>query len=278
MINSTEKQRIEAALQQFGLNSRDAEIYLHSLQVGPASVQRLAHDLGQNRVTVHSAVEKLIELGFLFESRRGKRRLVVAESPDMLHRLVQKRKSELDMLADSAKQISKLLSSVRKTGQSVPTVKFYEGVEGLKKMLEETLSAEGEVLVFTYVDIFSQLLSPHYLESYYIRRAKKGIRARLIFPLGDFGRRVHKRAEEFKMKIRFLSPDIQWRSGIFCWNDIVAIQSFTEGRVTCTIIENEDIAFFFRKVIYELCWEQALPLKTIEKNIKQKPLDPSRAA
>ncbi len=264
MLNTADQQRIEAALGQFGLTGREAEIYLHCLQSGPATVQRIARELGQNRITVHSAVEKLIEEGFLFESRQGKRRLVVAESPDVLQRLVQKRRSELDTMADSAKQVSKLLASLPQMGGSVPSVKFYEGVEGLKKMLEETLSARGEVLVFTYVDLFSELLTPSYLEGYYIRRAKKGIHTRLIFPLGDFGRRIHPRAEEYKMKIRFLPPEVQWKSGIFAWNNIVAIQSFTKGQVTCTIIENDDIAHFYRTVIYELCWQQASPLESLD--------------
>ena len=59
------------------------------------------------------------------------------------------------------------------------------------------------------------------------------------------------------MDIRFLPAGVQWKSGIFSWNDVIAIQSFTEGKVTCTVIRNEDIAHFYRSVVYELCWSQA---------------------
>jgi len=127
-------------------------------------------------------------------------------------------------------------------------------------MLEETLNAQGEVLVFTYVDLFSKLLNSSYLEKYYARRAAKNIHTRLIFPLAEFGKKTNAKANQYKMQIRFLPPDIAWKSGIFSWNNVIAIQSFTEGKVTCTMIENEDIAHFYRHVIYELCWKQAKAL------------------
>lgn len=260
MLTSADTQRITTVLRQFGCTPRDTQIYLYALGTGPISVQQLAKGLRQNRVTVHSAVEKLIEHGLLYETRKGKRRLIVAEEPAILHRLIQQRENELSGMRANVEYVTKLLASIQRTDQSVPSVKFYEGVDGLKKMLEETLGATSEVLVFTYVDLFAKLLNPRYLENYYAKRAKKGIRTRLIFPAGEFGKRVHAKAAEYKMQIRFLPPEVQWKSGIFSWNNIVAIQSFTEGRVTCTIIENDDIAFFYRHVIYELCWKQAQPL------------------
>jgi len=262
MLTTAEEQRVASVLKHFGCNQREVEIYLHSLQVGSASIQELANGLKQNRVTVHSAVEQLIDQGFLFETRKGKRRRIAAEEPDVLHRLLQRKQNELQVLKAEIPSIATLLSSVQRRSESVPVVRFYEGVEGLKKMLEETLSAKGEVLVFTYVDLFSKLLSPAYLEGYYRRRADKGISTRLIFPLATFGKRVNSYATKYKMQVKFLPRELAWKSGIFAWNNTVAIQSFAEGKVTCTLIENEDIAHFYRSIIYELCWQQAKPLKS----------------
>lgn len=261
MLTSSDTQRITAILKQFDCNSRETQIYMHSLAVGQVSVQQLAKQLNQNRVTVHGAVDQLIEKGLLFETRKGKRRLIAAEEPKVLYRLWQQKQAELELTKTNLDYVTKMLSSLQRPDGSVPTVKLYEGVDGLKKMLEETLNAKGEVLVFTYVDLFSKLLSPSYLEKYYARRAEKNIHTRLIFPLAEFGKKVNAKAKQYKMQIRFLPPGITWKSGIFSWNNVIAIQSFTEGKVTCTVIENEDIAQFYRGVIYELCWKQAQSLK-----------------
>ena len=54
-----------------------------------------------------------------------------------------------------------------------------------------------------------------------------------------------------------MPEDMEWKAGIFSWNDSIAIQSFTEGKFTCTIIENKDIAHFYQKILFELSWKQA---------------------
>ncbi len=258
-MKTADRTRIIDHLHILGCNDREAELYLQALTLGPSTVQELARHVRRNRVTVHSAAQQLIEKGLFFETRRGKRRLLVAEEPMGLLRLLKKKEEEWNRARQNMEHIIPLLTGLQTADVSVPTVKLYEDVDGLKRMLEETLTAKDEVLVFTYVDLFSQLLEPAYLERYYARRAAKGIPARLIFPTGPFAERTIPHAKEHRMEIRTLPPPAAWKSGIFCWNDTLAIQSFTEGRVTCTLIENRDIAHFFRAIIFPLCWAQAKP-------------------
>jgi len=260
MLSSSDLYRVIALLKQFDCNEGEAKIYVESLKMGPASVQEIAKKMKRNRVTVHSAIEKLIDKNLLFETRKGKRRLIAAEEPDILYRILQKREGEMKLMKSSLDYVTGLLESIQPSNQSVPTVKLYEGVDGFKKMLEETLESKGEVLVFTYVDLFSELLNPDYLVDYFERRAKKGIHTRLIFPPCDFAELVNKKAEEYNIEIRLLPKHFKWKSGIFSWDDSVSIKSFTEGTLTCTIIENKDIAYFFQTVVFNLCWEMAEPM------------------
>jgi hypothetical protein len=124
-------------------------------------------------------------------------------------------------------------------------------------MLEETLMARGELLVFSYVDLFSKLVGPDYLAHYFELRGKKGVHSRLLFPPCPFVDRVLPTQKRDLAQIRTLPKTITWKSGIFSWNDCLALLSFTEQKLTCTIIENPDIAHFFRTVIFEMCWRQA---------------------
>lgn len=250
----TDVRRIIAQLEQFGCNEREAKIYVRLLAMGPSSVQEIAKQVKGHRVTVYSATEQLVKKGLLYETKRGRRRLLAAEPPDVLYHIVQQREHELHVLKSNLDHVVGLLKPMQTHDTSLPAVKLYEGVDGFKKMLEETLSARGEVLVFTYVDLFSRLIDPDYLEHYFERRAKKGIRTRLIFPPCTFAQRVNKRAAAYKIQVRLLPPELVWKSGIFLWNDCVAIQAFTEGKLSCTIIENKDIAHFYRRIIFELVW------------------------
>lgn len=260
MIPKSDLYRITALLKNLECNPRETEIYVKSLTIGSSTVQDLANQLGQNRVTVHSAIQQLIQKGLLYETRRGKKRLIAAEEPEVLYKILQRKENELKTLKLNLDYAVRLLENVQNQDRSKPTVKFYEDTDGFKKMLEETLSAKEEVLVFTYVDLFSKLIDPDYLENYFERRAAKGIHTRLIFPPCAFAERVNKKSKEYKIQIRLLPSEWKWKAGIFSWNNVTAIQSFTEGKITCTFIENADISFFYRKMIFELCWQAARPI------------------
>ncbi|MDO8648723.1 MAG: helix-turn-helix domain-containing protein [Candidatus Peregrinibacteria bacterium] len=251
--------RIVADLTRLGCNERESKIYVQCLQLGSASVQQIASKLGQNRLTVHSAVGQMIKKGFLFETRKGKKRLIVAEEPVTLLRLVHEREQDVANLRGNVEHLVSVLSSLQSTDRSIPTVKLFEGVEGFKRMLEETLSARGEILVFSNVDLFSRLVGEEHLEKYFRRRARKGIHTRLIFPPCSFADRVAKRSKEFKIQVRLLKTAAQWKTGIFSWNDCIAIMSYTEQKLTCTIIENRDIASFFRNINFDVIWKHAEP-------------------
>ena len=260
MISPAQRVETVRALALFGCNPRESAIYLKLLELGPTSVQELARALKQNRITVHSAVEQLVAKGFIYESRRGRRRIIGAEEPVVLSSIVSRREQELTILRDNVGDLIRLLSTVRRPESSAPTVKLYEGKEGFKRMLEETLEARDGVSVITYVDLFAHWLTPAYLEEYFRRRAKRGIHTRLIYPPSKFGERVNRRAREYRIEIHTLPPELEWRAGVFSWNDSLGIQSLTENRLTCTIIENRDIAHFWRTVVFPLLWRATRPL------------------
>lgn len=260
MLSKIEKNRVIAELRNFGCNETETGIYLQCLQLGPSTIQEVAHTLNMNRVTVYSAVENLMKKGILFETRQKKKRLVAAESPDIFYKLLQTQQNELKVVENNLHYSVELLNSLVMTSRSIPTVKLYEDVDGFKRMLEDTLTAKGELLVFSYVDLFSKLVGVDYLVDYFVRRAARNIHTRLLFPPCDFATLVNKKAKEYKIEVRILPPELRWKAGTFMWNNNISLLSFTESKLTCTIIENEDIAYFLRNVVFEMCWGKGNPI------------------
>lgn len=260
MIRPTDHLRIIEFLKHFDCNTREAETYLQCLQLGPATVQEIAHKMKSNRITVHSTIEQLIQKGLLFETRKAKKRLIASESPDILHRLLQRRLNEIKLIEHNLDYVIKVLHTVHPSHHYLPTVKLYEEIDGFKKMLEETLTAKNEILIFTCSELFSQVLPADYIEDYYKRRAETGVHTRVIYPAGEFASRVAKDAKKYNLDIRVPAAKINYEAGIYLWNNSVALKSFKEDKVTCTIIEHEDIANFFRNIVYEQLWSQAKPV------------------
>jgi sugar-specific transcriptional regulator TrmB len=257
MLTKTDVNRITEQFRYFGCNPRETKIYLQCLHLGPSSVLDIERSTRGNRVTVHNYVDQLLEKGLLYETRKGKRRLIVAEEPSVLSQLIQKKENEMTLARKNMEYVTKLLTTVHTPDHSIPTVRFYEGVEGFKRMLEESLTADRELLIFQYVETFAKLIGYEYLDHYLQRRAKKGIHTRLVMPGGTWTNHLIKTAKEYKNDVRVLTAAAPWKSGFFLWRDVVSLLSFTEGKLTCTIIENKDIADFFRTIIFELAWKEA---------------------
>lgn len=261
MLSSADKLRVIAYLKNFGCNSHETLAYLEMLAMGTTSVQELSRKLKRNRVTVYYAVHQLIKKGLLFETRKGSKRFIVAEDSDILSKLVTQKEHELNTVQENLPYISKLLHSIHVDQHEPTTVKLYEGAAGFKKMLEETLSAEKEILVFSNMVLSKiHLLGEEYFENYFKRRAEKHIHTRIIYPSNPFADKMNQRKEEYKIDMRVLPQDERSGSGFYLWNNTVAILSLEEDKRSCTIIENRDVAHFFRNNIFDYLWEQAKTL------------------
>ena len=137
-------------------------------------------------------------------------------------------------------------------------VEHYEGVLGLKKMIELSLSAKGEFLGIVDVERFAGALESDYLESFFKKRSDKGIKSRLIWPeKADFYKRTLPKAKDYKVQIKLLPFKKDWRSALFSWNNNIAMCSFSPKTISCTIIKADDISYFFREVLFEVIWNTA---------------------
>jgi sugar-specific transcriptional regulator TrmB len=261
MFSSAEIRFITEQLESHRCTRREVEIYIESLKSGPSSVQSLARKISNNRVTVHSAVEQLISKGLMFESLKGKRRLVAAEDPEVLFHLLQIKENELENSKANLGYVVGLLQRIQKPTESAPNVRFYEGIDGFKKTLEMSLSARGEFISVIDIEFFSRHLSPEYLKNYFSRRSKLGIKSRLLWPHhSNFARKIMEDVSKYNIKVRVLPSNEDWRSGFLSWNNVVSLLSFSSGNITCTIIENEDIAFFYRNIIFQKLWVSELTI------------------
>ena len=125
-------------------------------------------------------------------------------------------------------------------------------------MLEMSLSSKNEFLGLINVELFSQHLSKVYLKNFFLKRAKKGIHSRLIWPGNkSFAKEIIPHAEEYKIQIRYLPEGSKWSSGFISWNNYLSLKSFSSGKITCTIIKNEDIVSFYQEHIFNTLWQVA---------------------
>lgn len=256
MLNSTEYIRLMSFLKRFDCNNREAAAYIECLQMGTGSVQEIARRLNSNRVTIHTTIEQLIKKGLLFETRKGKKRLIAAESPEVLYRILQRKSNEIKLIEKDLDSVAKMLYSIQSHDQNSSSVRLYEGESDFKKVLEETLQSNNNLCIITTDELFGAGIRMSYLQDYYKRLAENEIHSKIIAS-PKFTKAFAEHQAKYFLQIRSFTPLDQFNVGCYMWNDRVALISFKEDRLSATIIQNQEMSFFFRNFIFENLWKLA---------------------
>src|SRR3989344_3617543 len=128
---------ITKQLIKLGLNGYRSKVYLAVLALGRVTILEIAKETRLKRTTIYDIVSDLVQDGYIAEAKRGKRRLFVAVDPVVLiGRFEQK-------LLD-VKELVPFLSQVYSKKVPRPTVRFYDGVEGCRSIMEEILAMNGK--------------------------------------------------------------------------------------------------------------------------------------
>lgn len=184
---------IQQAFDQLGLSARETLLYQTLLQLGPASIRDIADKSGINRGSAYESLKQLQAKGVVSYFPKGKRRFFSAENPEILLKLAEEKRTNLDKAIDSLKH-----SIIPNLHQLQPdyhhtNVRYYEGDEGIEWVLRDILNVVSEqpeseqgkqYCVFSSKPIRPFLYRP--FPNFTKQRIKLGIKVNVI-AIGDGG-------------------------------------------------------------------------------------------
>lgn len=183
---------IQQAFDQLGLSARETLLYQTLLQLGPASIRDIADKSGINRGSAYESLKQLQTKGVVSYFPKGKRRFFSAENPEILLKLAEEKRNNLDKAIDSLKH-----SIIPNLHQLQPdyhqtNVRYYEGDEGIEWVLRDILNVvseqsdqqKKEYCVFSSKPIRPFLYRP--FPNFTKQRIKLGIKVNVI-AIGDGG-------------------------------------------------------------------------------------------
>lgn len=248
---------VASKLLSFGLTPKEAHVYIALLELGRSTVSKISRRANINRTTGYDILASLVGKGLVSISGKEPKQEYVAESPDSILTYLEGQLQRTQENLKNAEAFVPELKSMQKADDR-PQIRFYEGVEGLKQVYEDTLTSTMPIYAYAaYEDMHDTL--GDYFPSYYERRAEKGILARGIVPRTPLTleRAKHNKEEMREIAIipkeKFdISPDIE------IYDNKVMIASWREK--LGIIIESAEIAHAMKK-IFELAWEEAKRLE-----------------
>ncbi len=243
--------KIEETLAEFGLTPKQARVYVASLQLGPASVQTIAHTAQTERTNAYDAIEALIAKRLMSATASGKRTLYIAEPPETLQTILEEKQNSLKTLLPE-------LRSLYHTSEFKPRIRYYEGIEGYKAVYEDNLTNKEKLLFGIYsIKTSIDVLGRDYLRRAVDRRVKAGIWLKVARSRETEVEGIYRSSQDELREVRFVPKGMIFPISTFVYDNKVVYLS-SEKELFGMIIESKDMADAHRNYFNAL-WQISTP-------------------
>ena len=240
-------------LEDVGLNSNEAEVYLACLKLGTQDIATLSKETKLTPFDVSVILTHLLDRGFVSKFSRG-RDFFTPEQPAVLVKILENGKLKLETSISNLKKHIGNFEDYMNPSFTKPEIALYEGPEGIVAAYEDTLTSKTEILAFASIDDTETIL-PEYVSKYYKRRKAAKIPIKAIFPDTKMARaRWKKDAEELRESRLLPKSLLNIEIEINVYDDKIAYFSIPEK--LAIIVKSKLIAASMREM-FGLCWKMA---------------------
>ncbi len=242
------------SLQKLGLNQKEQEVYLALLQMEKTTAYQLAKKTNIKRPTVYDILNRLNSRGFVLQSSENNKIIYFAQDPSKLLSIIENQKQVF--LSDLP-----YLNSLYNLKPSKPKISYFEGIEGIKYLYEDTLTSlkkGDEILAYVAEDAVKYFIK--YAEEYVLRRVQKGIKLRGIYhDVQKIKQHLEKNKNELRISKTINPNTFPMHNEINIYsNKMIIITYFPEP--FGILIESKEV-IETQRTIFELAWIGAKSIK-----------------
>lgn len=230
-----------------GLTSREADAYIALLELGEASVLRIANKTKESRTHLYDTLASLVKKGLVGYVIKNSKKFYIANSPDKLLDYTKEKETKLLEIIPELKSIHKK-ESIR------PVIEVYEGKEGIKNILQDILITKDVMLSLGSTGKSPSII-PYYLDLFHKQRIKLKIPLKIIYDDDKSGKSRGKIVSKYKYtKVKYMKKTSPTTTYIY--GDKVAIILWIKEMPTAIMIKNNEVSESYRSY-FELMWNTA---------------------
>ena len=239
-----------------GLSEDQALAYQALIEKGPMKAGALASWLGIKRGLTYKVLEQLEAMGLI--SKKGGKGTVATFfplHPSALKDLVDRKEKELELTKKTVDSVIGNLSSKFNLLSGKPNVQFYEGEEGVKKVVFDTVNSKTEILSFADNEAVNKLY-PKLNEEYLPLRKQNKVKKRLISKDSAYIRELAKKDDPEVTERRVLKDDFAFATVMQIYDGKVSYVNLDPGRAIGVIIEDASI-YSMHRTLFEIIWKNS---------------------
>jgi len=132
---------INKVLEKYGFSSKEVDVYLAILELGPSIVSSIAKKAGIKRSTTYVVLDSLIEKEVLSVTDRNGIKTYSPIDPDALVNQLEEKAVEFTEMAKVAKKLLPEIVKKQKEREPESNIRLYEGEDGMKSVYEDALAS-----------------------------------------------------------------------------------------------------------------------------------------
>ncbi len=255
MLNKNQIEEVKSGLLQLNFSDKETAVYLSILQNSNSSIPSIARETGLSRATVYDLVEKLKTESFVAETKKGKKRTIVAESPtNRFYKLLDDKHSQLEKSKQIVENILPAIKAINATEDFKPQIRVYAGEQGFRKVWDEILAYEGKnFLSIARIETYLKFMGQDFLTEIQERKVKLGFTSRAINETSPEAEKMKLNDKKYSRETKLVPKDFQFPSSEIIFGDKIAMFS-TREEDTIVVIESKDFADTHR-AYFEMLWK-----------------------
>lgn len=169
-------------LTSLGLDGDEAVVYETLLSEGALTARELSTRTPLSRTLLYHILERLVEKKMAVKDEERQRvALFSAEAPDVLMAQAEQQKRASDEALALLKNSMPSLRNMYNLATGKPGVQFYEGADGIRKVLADTLTAKTTVYTYTDLEMIEKYI-PDINREHVAQRERLGIKKLALLP------------------------------------------------------------------------------------------------
>lgn len=252
----------EEILQKAGFSREQALIYSFLIKNGPAPARKISLNTEIKRGLLYKVLDQLNEIGLIEKiDKEGSVAIFKPKHPsDIVDKLEQKKK-ELQNASESLKVVVGQMISDFNLISGKPNVQYFEGLSGVKTVLEDTLYAKEEILAYGDLESIEKYIKD--INDWYVKeRVKFQVKKKGLVLDTPFNRDFLSNYAKDVTDTRLIKMQSEPFATIMqIYDDKISYITFNDNgkNIISMIITNPHI-YEMHKKLFETHWNQATSL------------------
>jgi HTH-type transcriptional regulator, sugar sensing transcriptional regulator len=238
---------IQNILLSIGFNRKEVQVYLAALELAEATITDIAQKAKIPRTTAYGIITSLSKQGLISFNIKKRRKYFFAENPMRLLTMLNERERLL-------KEAMPRLRSIHNIYEAKPRIKFYEGKEGVKTILEDIIRTKKDFRAITSISDMNKAFGisfPAFIEE----RIKNKINVKLLTVKDADSLKFAKKDKKEFRQTKFVPKEFSFHNANFIYGDKIAVVSVGKQFVMGVVIEDADIVCT-QKMMFDIVWSK----------------------